>query len=345
MRCLALAQAALKRGWTCTFLSYGLPDTLCQRIRAAGCRFVEVERPHPDPGDLEVLLETARATRVRWVVVDGYAFDLTYQRSIRQSGARLLVVDDYGHLPAYECDILLNQNLGAETLPYKLNADAVRLFGPRYALLRPEFLPWRDQARNIPETARRVLVSLGGADPGNITAVILDGLKDLDVEVKVIAGPVNKHVEELQEKVAGFPPSPGLRRTDKVQAANPAPSALIVHPSSFIVLYDVTDMPALMAWADLAVLSASSTCWEACFMGLPMLTTVLSDNQRDVAAGLDEKGIGVSLGEGTALRPETVAEQVVALLRDPARRRRMSEAGRALVDGKGADRVRECMRY
>ncbi|MBP7828514.1 MAG: UDP-2,4-diacetamido-2,4,6-trideoxy-beta-L-altropyranose hydrolase [Kiritimatiellae bacterium] len=324
MRCLSLAQAAMARGWEATMVSRDLAPGLRKRVETAGCRLVSIAQAHPHPDDLAHTLEAARQSAARWIVVDGYDFDAGYHAALRASGARVMVVDDHRHRDRYPADILFNQNIHAERLVYPADPGTVFLLGPRYALLGPAFLPWRDRPRDIPETARRVLVSMGGADPDNATATVMDGLKDLDVEVKVIAGSVNAHVEKLREKCSEF----GLQ----VSGSRP-------HPSLFTLLHDVTDMPALMTWADLAILGAGSTCWEAAFMGLPSLMVVLADNQRGVAGGLAEEGVGVNLGEGTDLRPEAVADQVGALLRDPERRRRMREAGRALVDGRGAARV------
>ena len=57
----------------------------------------------------------------------------------KEQAIQLLVIDDYNHLPEYECDILLNQNLGAEKYVYNINPDAQLLLGPKYVLLRREF--------------------------------------------------------------------------------------------------------------------------------------------------------------------------------------------------------------
>ena len=61
-----------------------------------------------------------------------------------QQITKLLVIDDYNHLPEYECDMLLNQNFGAEKYTYNINSEAKLLLGPKYVLLRREF---RDAAK------------------------------------------------------------------------------------------------------------------------------------------------------------------------------------------------------
>ena len=69
-----------------------------------------------------------------------------------QQITKLLVIDDYNHLPEYECDLLLNQNLGAEKYTYNINPEAKLLLGPKYVLLRREF---RDAAKKREENQPR----------------------------------------------------------------------------------------------------------------------------------------------------------------------------------------------
>ena len=51
-----------------------------------------------------------------------------------------------------------------------------------------------------------------------------------------------------------------------------------------------------MAWADLAISGAGSTCWELACMGLPAVTLVLAENQRAIAEQLNAAGLVLNLG-------------------------------------------------
>ena len=53
---------------------------------------------------------------------------------------RLGIVDDFAHIPRYHADVIINQNLHASALKYRATPQATYLLGPRFALLRPEFL-------------------------------------------------------------------------------------------------------------------------------------------------------------------------------------------------------------
>jgi spore coat polysaccharide biosynthesis predicted glycosyltransferase SpsG len=96
-------------------------------------------------------------------------------------------------------------------------------------------------------------------------------------------------------------------------------------------------MPAHLAGADVAVLALGVTVYEALAAGVPAV--VLCRSAADVAhaSSLEERGAVVSLGIDPA--PEQIAAAVAALVGDPERRAELARAGRALVDGRGAERI------
>src|SRR5262249_50630857 len=121
-------------------------------------------------GDSQTLADLARQWGADRLVIDGYQFGGGYQRSLKEAGLWVLVVDDYGHADHYCADGVLNQNLHAREGLYGHREPGVRLLlGVRYALLRREFTRWRGWERSIPAEAGKLLVTLGGSDPENVT--------------------------------------------------------------------------------------------------------------------------------------------------------------------------------
>ena len=252
------------------------------------------------------------------MVVDGYQFDAGYQQRLKQAGLRLLWLDDDGLTRRYVADFVLNQNLGASATLYADRApDTQLLLGPRYVLLRRPFLNWRTWERKIGPAAKKILVTLGGSDAANVTLRILEALpRALALEVTVLAGASNPNLESLQTYCS----CTGDR-----------------------LIVDARNMPELMAWADLAVSAAGSTTWELAFMGLPALLLVLAENQVAAAERLAQAGIFANLGWHYAGSTDLFAERLVELAGEPTRREQMSRKGRALVDGRGAERVVKAM--
>jgi hypothetical protein len=102
---------------------------------------------------LHQLTQTGFAPSDTWVVLDGYHFTLACQHAVRDAGYHLLVIDDYAHLPEYSCDILLNQNLGAETLSYM--GDIGRDFwAPAMPCCAGSFVKQENVCRTLSETSR-----------------------------------------------------------------------------------------------------------------------------------------------------------------------------------------------
>src|SRR5262249_28782632 len=158
------------------------------------------------------------------------------------AGVRLLFIDDYGHAGEYAADLVLNQNLAADAVLYARRQPHTRLLlGPRYALLREEFLRLRLLRREIPPVARKVLVSLGGGDPHNVTSKVVDVLKQFcEIETKVIVGGSNPHIQSMRSSITN--------------------DSSAIH---FVV--DANNMPELMVWADIAIAAGGSTAWELAF--------------------------------------------------------------------------------
>src|ERR1700690_1160291 len=107
---------------------------------------------------------------------------------------------------------------------------------------------------------------------------------------------------------------------------------------------NVPNMPEVMAKADVAISGAGTTSLEMCFLGLPALLIVLADNQRPAAEELHRRGAAINLGEGAQAGPSTLSPCLTHLAGSPGARKAMSERGRELVDGDGADRVVRALR-
>ncbi|MFN2453665.1 MAG: UDP-2,4-diacetamido-2,4,6-trideoxy-beta-L-altropyranose hydrolase [Pyrinomonadaceae bacterium] len=335
MRCFALAQQWQSEAGEVAFVSYCESARLRQRIEAAGMDFTEVSKTYPNRLDLETTLERlarlkdghAQRTAPR-VVLDGYHFDEHYQQAIKSAGYPLLVLDDTVRLKHYYADALLNQNLNAEQLAYQCDPETELLLGARFVLLRPEFMVWRAWRRDVPDVARKLLITMGGADPDNVTYQVLRAVQHLtvpDLEAVVLVGANNPHYEALQKFVADSQPIADQAEGQKTGGIR--------------LVRDAHNVPDLMAWADLAVTAGGSTCWEMAFMGLPSITLILADNQSAIAENLHEAGAVVNAGWHDKVTLTSLVETLELLIADAGKRRRMSERGRTLVDGLGAERV------
>lgn len=320
MRCYALALAWQGKGGFAVFLSSELPQGLAARIQEAGFPILPIAGRPGSPEDGRQTQEYAQSFSAAAVVVDGYCFEAAYQKAIKLAGFPLVAIDDYGHAEHYWADVVLNQNAyAAEHFYQSREANTRLLLGTRYALLRPEFRQRPASRRSFRGEACHLLVTLGGADPPNATLKVIQALNLLQqdsLEAVVLVGASNPRAAELKDAAAQI-------------------------DARIRFLDNASDMPGLMAWADVAIAGAGTTCWELAFMGVPSLLVVLAENQRPIARSLAEAGAAVNLGEAESLSVERIAEELGRLLASPRQCQDMSTRARALVDGLGAVRVAE----
>jgi UDP-2,4-diacetamido-2,4,6-trideoxy-beta-L-altropyranose hydrolase len=322
MRCLSLAQAWKTHGGGCVFALAGEEAGPEAKLQAAGFAVARLHHPPGGVADAAATVALAQTHRASWVVVDGYHFDAAFQQALKEAGLGLLFIDDYGHAGRYVSDLVLNQNLYAEEAPYRDRAPYTRLLlGTRFVLLRQEFWPWRTWRRNHSQKARKVLVTLGGSDPNNVTAKVVQALKQApgDLEAVIVTGIRNHYYEDLAVQAKG---SASLRLQE-----------------------NATNMPELMAWADVAISAGGTTCWELAFMELPCLVVVAAENQRRNAEELAKAGMALNLGWHTGLDGDHLARTLLEVLRSQDFRVGMVQrGGRQLVDGEGVWRVLACLK-
>jgi UDP-2,4-diacetamido-2,4,6-trideoxy-beta-L-altropyranose hydrolase len=318
MRCLALAQSWKRSGGSVTFLLPEGSPGIEARIRSEGFLFEALA-----PGQFaDAVVNRVLHSKQRAAVLDGYGFGAHEQTTLSKAGIAVLTVDDYGHATEYPVRWVLNQNAHARSEMYVRRADNTRLLlGPAYALLRDEFLPWLGWKRSIPEKASRILITIGGSDPDNLSVRILESIALLghaDLQVVLVVGSSNPHFQSLQSATKRLP-----LRVRIVRSA--------------------VDMPALMAWADAAISGAGGTSYELCYMGLPSLLFVIAENQRHVAEHLSDLSAAVHAGATHDFNSQRFAEELCRLIEAQDQRQSMSHSARALVDGLGADRVRAAL--
>jgi len=319
MRCLALAQAWQEEGGEALFVTACESENLSGRIESEGFNLIRINKAHPDPADWAETEKVLGNHPGAWIVLDGYHFDPAYQKNIKGMGHKLLVIDDMAHLVYYFADIILNQNIGAEIIKYQCEPETKLLLGTRFALLRREFFKWRGFKRDIPQVARKILVTMGGGDPDNVTLKVLqaiDMLEIADLEIKAVVGAANPHFKQI--------------------------SAFSSRSKHRIAVKEATEnMAKLIAWADLAVSAGGSTCWEMAFMGLPAMVIITASNQELVAKGLGMASAVENLGQQGEIDTTNLSGSILKLIHSKSERMKMSISGRKLVDGYGAIRLRE----
>lgn len=342
MRCLTLADALKAQGAECYFISRSHPGHLMEFIRQYGFKvnslLAPVQQAQDQPPELahapwlgstwQTDAQESAAVLVGlqpdWLVVDHYAIDQRWEDALATHYCQLLVIDDLADRP-HSCNLLLDQNLGRQPPDYAalVPAHCQVLTGPHYALLRPEFAAMRAYSmrrRTNTQQLKQLLITMGGVDQTNATALMLLALKNCalpsDCRITVVMGLT----------------APWLQNVRELAAQMPWPTEVLVN---------VNDMAQRMADSDLAIGAAGSTAWERCCLGLPTLMVVLAENQQLGAHALEAAHAALFIGELSAIA--TQLPLAVADLIDSERKSRMSLAASAVTDGRGVEKVLSAM--
>lgn len=312
MRCIALAQAWQDMGGVASLLARELPEALADRVQREDIALIT---PRLDVSDIEDTC--AAASEADWVVIDGYQFDTAFADRVSSAARHMLIVDDLGQLSHYSASLVLNQNITADSATYANHAAGTHLLlGGRYSLLRREFrctAPQRDATGQI----ERVLVTLGGSDPDNVTRKVIDALLLLPhLHAKVIVGAANPRREELARHC--------LQAGTRIELLPP-----------------VENMVPLMDEAQFAISAGGTSVLELASRGLPTLLVAIADNQLAICETMRDRGVMAYAGWHSDVSPETLASTLDALTRESAiaQRAQFIERGLELVDGQGAIRV------
>jgi len=317
MRCVALADELKREGCTVTFLCRALEGNLIESVEH---KVIVLEKNDDFQSD-DLYSNWLGATQGQdakqtikvmpkitdLLVVDSYALGQFWHQKLRPYTKKILVIDDLADRQ-FDCDILLNQNLGVEEKVYegRVPRDCKLLLGCNYALLRPEFSETRTEAlekRLHTTEIENILVSVGGSDIDNVTYDILQQL-DSKFNIVVVLGKISPYNKMI-----------------KAYAKN----------KNIEVIVDANNMSELMLNADIAIGAGGSTSWERCCLGLPTLLCVLADNQRGAAERLEDLGAVIIINN--------LKTDLQLIIENSDYQNIMSNNAKSICDGLGCKRV------
>ena len=241
-------------------------------------------------------------------------------RRVAARGVPLVTFDDRGagrHFASKLINILVEEPEAA-SLPRSVQL----IEGGNYVVLDPIFAEEHDRPHERDfGTIRNAFVAMGGADAAGLTLKVAKALKQVRglERVELVAGPAFPHLNELEDILEKAP--------WQWQLARGYPSLI----------------PPFLA-CDLAIVAGGLTMYEVCCLGTPSLAVCQPiDHQLELSDRLSALVAMDTVGWGLDATEEQIAGAVKALSDDPERRRRMSDIGPTIVDGRVAARVAQAL--
>lgn len=184
------------------------------------------------------------------VVLDNYYFTTEYQQKIKDTGCKLVCIDDV-HNRHMVCDLLITACPLTRDM-FSLKSNAIFLGGIEYGLLRGAFFNVPPD-RNIQGDVKRIVIAMGGADAFNLTDKITRIVHDVfpNAVIDVIAG-------------------------DTVSVSDDTCRIASIHRN-----LAADQIVSLMDSADIGIFPASTVCIEAFSRRLPVISGYYVDNQKE----------------------------------------------------------------
>jgi len=247
MRSLSLGEALLDEGFGVELVSFELAPSLQSLATSCGVELVELACAPRSSEDAQFVLQR----NANIVVVDGYEFSREFFAVLEASSTPFAVVDDNAETNAQTPSAVINQNPHASASMYaQLQGNPKLLLGLQYAMVRKEVR--EVAAMNLSSREGEVFVAMGGADFLGLTAPIVEALAETGLQIRVAVGHTNTqrvHIQKLADQLGN------------------------------VTLIEQQDYVSSLASANVAVLAAGSSLWEACAVGTPSIGLVVADNQ------------------------------------------------------------------
>lgn len=324
MRCLTLADALRKKESNVSFICRELPGNLCDLIEKKGFKVyrlpyttVKYNNKNQSSGYAQWLgvsweedaeqtnaILAKEETVVDWLIIDHYALDKQWESLTRPFVGKIMVIDDLADRP-HDCDLLLDQNL-YEDIETRYEGivpnNCQLLLGPRYALLRQEFVEARKNLRERDGNVKNILIFFGGTDPTNETWKALEAVQLLnrpDIAIDVVVGAANSSKDSIKEICSTM--------------------------SNAHYHCQVDNMAQLVVNADLAIGGGGTTTWERCLLALPTIVLVIAENQMETTKAVAKAGAIYNLGWSRLVSTEKI---MVAIKKAIENKYQMKEMGK-----------------
>ncbi|WP_426416294.1 cytidylyltransferase domain-containing protein [Aestuariirhabdus sp. LZHN29] len=259
--------------------------------------------------DAGQLVSTITNLSPEMVINDILDTDTAYMSNLSENGIKTINFEDMGS-GASIANLVINA-LYPHQPPLKN-----MLAGPKYFGLRDEFLYL--PARNRQQTARRILLTFGGVDEGNLTARTLliasKYTEELNFDIDVVVGPGFDHYNQLTNLVTRL----GYAR-------------IKVHSGT-------SRISDYMCIADMAVTSGGRTVLELAALNVP--TIVICQNRRETTHTFASCDNGVlNLGYRGDISDKKIEDAILRVLSDPEIRNQMIEKSSKLDLTLGKKRI------
>ena len=196
------------------------------------------------------------------LIADGYQFDSSYQRKIKEKSFKFVYIDDLASEHMF-ADLIINHSPNITPQIYSAEPYTKFALGTKYALLRPAFLDLIAKEKTA-QKIDKAFVCFGGADPYNLT------LKATKALLK----------------------TPQVKKIDIVLGGAYSHKEIYTSTQKNIKIYQnisEEELMKTMVTSNFAIAPASTILYELCCVKIPVLSGYYVNNQKKIYNGFANK--------------------------------------------------------
>lgn len=315
IRCSAIAEE-LCRKCNITFITVEKSNT--EPFQISNVRYMEIKSPIVDEEafvfDLKNLFEKED---IRIALLDSYF--ITHDILLELNNVCKIVVFDGNRIYPLAVNMVINYTLKASYKTYveRYNSKVLLAIGPK-------FFPLRSSIRQttpitIEKKVKNIFVSLGGSVVSEEAVKLYSLIEETDEKLNIYA----VGSKELYE------------------------SDVIKNNSRIHFYSNIKKIEEVMTKCDIAVSAAGTTLYELLFLGIPVISFAIAENQmvnkelEDVLMWCGLINITVADRWQWNKSKEVIENKLRFLLQSYETRKKMSKQGQGFIDGLGAVRIAE----
>ena len=329
-RSLALASAFATHGYTISFVVKNVSLAALDILR--GYEVLQLAK-RMSWDEENVALESAFGNKQYDIILDvSHAITFrflnqfsAYTKSLGQVFEKRIIIDGFANTALLEkveisAEMAITPYVGAKNRSL-VSQGFIHLTGPKYMIFDSSYRV-ATALRKVAAEGARILLTFGGSDPMRISLMALEACDTLNerVEVRVVAG--RGFDKELVESI-------------KIKCAAMGKCKIIHSPSTLVDH---------MLWADIAVSASGLTKYELALCGTPAVLISVDNEHAAINHIFDSAGTSVDMGVFSDVTVSNLASAISGLLSNRIQRESLAQAGQALVDAFGTERIVSAVR-